>query len=369
MTSRLLLISLLASALWAARIESPTVSTIRVPHGGLQPQVVERDGVVHLVYFTGDTQAGDLFYVRSKDYGLTFSSPIPINHLKGSAIAAGNIRGAQLVPGRNGRVHVAWNQAGATPNGMLYARLNDAGTGFEAERNVIQKAYGLDGGGTLAADREGNVFIFWHAPTPGLKGEENRRVWMAKSVDDGKTFAPETAISTPGTGACGCCGMKALADSAGNLYVLYRSAKEVVNRDIWLLTSTDHGKTFKGTDISHWNVGACVMSLESIVEGPSGVYAAWEEEKQVHYGRLNAAAAAVSDVVAAPGTPQNRKYPVLAVNGKNHILFTWAEGMAWKKGGAVEWQLGNARGRAEGVPPFSLVAAFAKPDGTFAVVY
>jgi hypothetical protein len=104
------------------------VTTIRTPNGGIQPQAVERDGVLHLIYFSGAPEKGELFYVRSRDFGATFSRPLPVNS-PGSAIAVGNIRGAQIAVGRNGRVHVAWN--GTAPTGhmpMLYARLNDQGT-------------------------------------------------------------------------------------------------------------------------------------------------------------------------------------------------------------------------------------------------
>ena len=350
---------------------SAAVTTIRVPDGGIQPQIVERDGIVHLLYYKGDTSKGDLFYVKSKDYGETFSKPIPVNHIEGSAIAAGNIRGAQLAIGRNGRVHVAWNGTTVpfpkTP--MYYTRLNDNGTAFEPERNVIANAYGLDGGGTLAADDQGNVYVFWHAPMPGTQGEQNRRVWVAKSTDDGKTFDPEHMAFDKPIGACGCCGMKAYAFE-GTLYVLFRSADQVVNRDIWLLTSSDGGKTFKGSDVSHWNIGACVMSSESLVATAKGMLAAWETEKQVYFGRV--LEHGVDDIHAAPGTPKNRKYPVLAVNTKGDTLFAWTEGTAWKKGGPIEWQLlpSGTTGKAEGdMPPFSLTAAFAKPNGDFVIVY
>jgi hypothetical protein len=43
------------------------------------------------------------------DQGVTFSSALKVNSHPGSAIAAGNIRGAHIALGRNGRVHVAWN--------------------------------------------------------------------------------------------------------------------------------------------------------------------------------------------------------------------------------------------------------------------
>jgi hypothetical protein len=367
----------------AARIGEPAVSLLRVPEGGIQPQVVEQDGVVHLIYFAGDPQKGDIYYVKSRDYGRTFSRPLRVNHTSGSAIAVGNIRGAQIAVGRNDRVHVAWNgSSAAEPRGpagespMLYARLNDAGTAFEPERNVIQAAYGLDGGGSLAADSKGNVYVFWHAPLIGQKGEANRRVWMAKSSDDGRTFAREVVAFPNATGACGCCGMRAYADSANNVYVLFRSATDVVNRDIWLLTSTDKGRSFHGEDISKWKIGACVMSSASLAPSPDGVLAAWETEKQTWFAHIRPGTNTISQPVAAPGSPINRKYPVIASNSRGETLFAWTEGTAWKRGGAVEWQVydqdghpQSATGKTDGVPVRSLVAAFAKPDGGFVIIY
>ena len=367
----------------AAKIDHPAVSLIRVPDGGIQPQVVEQDGVVHLIYFSGEPEKGDIYYVRSVDFGQTFSQPIRVNHTPGSAIAIGNIRGAQLAVGRHGRVHIAWNgSAAAEPRGpagqtpMLYSRLNDQHTAFEPERNLIREAYGLDGGGSLAADAKGDVYVFWHSPLVGQKGEGNRRVWMAKSVDDGRTFARESLAFDAPTGACGCCGMRAYADSANNLYVLFRSATDVVNRDIWLLTSTDEGRSFQGSDISKWKIGACVMSSTSLAPAPGGLLAAWETEKQTYFARIPSGKDSISQPIPAPGAPVNRKYPVAIANGRGETLFAWTEGTAWKRGGAVEWQLydsdgraESARGSADGVPVWSLVAAFAKPDGSFAIVY
>jgi hypothetical protein len=349
------------------------VTTLHVPNGGIQPQLVEKDGIVHMIYFKGAAEKGDLLYIRSSDYGATFSKPIPVN-TPGTAIAVGNIRGAQLAVGRNGRVHVAWNGTAPTARlPMLYTRLNDAGTAFEAERNLIHTAWGLDGGGSLAADNDGNVYAFWHAPLPGHTGEQNRRVWIARSTDEGKTFEPEHLAFDKPIGACGCCGMKAYADASG-IHVLFRSADKVVNRDIWLLSSTDRGKTFQGSDVAHWNIGACVMSSADLTPSANGLLAAWESEKQTYFGRIENGA--LPKPIAAPGQPHNRKYPVLAANSRGETLFAWTEGTAWKKGGSVAWQLYDKDGRAmpvegreAGFPVWSLVAAFAKPNGDFVLVW
>jgi hypothetical protein len=309
-----------------------------------------------------------------------------VNSHSGSAIAAGNIRGAHVAIGRNGRVLVAWNgtyeldRPGVTKRWMkqpmLFARLNDAGNGFEPERNVIQSAYGLDGGGAIAASRAGDVYVFWHAPLPGSEGEANRRVWMARSTDDGKTFAPEKAAFDEPTGACGCCGMSAFAGRNNGVYVLYRSATAMVHRDIYLLYSGDRGESFRGADISQWNIGACTMSMEHLSEGPGGVLAAWETMGNVFYGVINPSTGRMSKPVAAPGEASGRKYPSVAGNSRGETILAWAEGMKWAKGGSVAWQVFDQNGEpegpighADGVPAWSLVAAVGRADGGFAVVY
>src|SRR5262249_32405212 len=196
-----------------------------------------------------------------------FHDPLRVNSRPGSVIAMGNIRGAQLALGKAGRVHVAWMGAGnSEPRGpgnsspMLYTRLDDSGTAFEPQRNLIQKAPGLDGGGSVAADEAGNVYVAWHAPEPDTRGEDNRCVWVTRSSDEGKTFAREQRANADPTGACGCCGMKAFADMKGRLFVLYRSATDVVHRDIHLLTSTNLGGDFRADKVHAWNVGVCPMS-------------------------------------------------------------------------------------------------------------
>jgi hypothetical protein len=369
----------------AAEIERPgQVALRRVPDGGIQPQLaLDSAGALHMVYFKGEPGHGDLYYVRSGDGGATFSAPLRVNSTPGSAIATGNIRGARMAIGKNARVHVAWNGSHALVPGaafgtepMLYARLNDAGTEFEAQRDLIQIARGIDGGGAVAADDAGNVYVLWHAPAPGMKGEGNRRVWMARSSDDGATFERERPAWDRATGACGCCGLDAFVDRRGALYALYRSATEMVHRDIYLLISRDRGRTFEGEEISKWNVGYCVMSSESIAESPAGVLAAWEAEKQVYYGRVDPKTGKLSPPVAAPDEGENRKYPAVAGNAQGDTIFVWTEGMAWKKGGRVTWQVYDKdnrptgeRGHADGVPVWSLVAAYARPDGGFAIVY
>lgn len=362
------------------RPAATAVAVGRLPDGGIQPQAaIDSKGGVHMIFFRGTPARGDLFYMVSADGGRSFATPIQVNSIPGSAIATGTVRGGQIAVGRSGRVHVAWNGSqsagpGATP--MFYTRLNSERTAFEPQRNVMRGGYNIDGGGAVAADRDGHVYVVWHANVAGEREEGQRRVWIARSEDDGRTFESERAVFDEPTGACGCCGLGAFADRRGAMYVLFRSAFEVVNRDMYLLTSRDLGRHFDGQRIDRWNVGACVMSTQAFAEGVSGVFTAWETKGQIYMARVDANSGSVSQVVAAPGDDRTRKHPALAVGDDGTVLLAWTEGTAWNKGGAAAWQLFSANGhpigetdRADGVPVWGLVAAYARPGGGFALTY
>ena len=367
-SSLFVLFLVLSTGAVAARVE-----LVRTPEGGLQPQAaVDPSGTLHLIYFKGDPKAGNVFYVQQKRDETGFSPAIRVNSRDGSVMAIGSIRGAQMALGKNGRVHVVWNGAtgaetavidGKKTEPMVYTRISNGR--FEPERNVLTFAAGLDGGGSVAADEHGNVFVAWHANPPDNKlGERGRAVFVARSQDEGKTFASEERASEVPTGACGCCGMKAFA-SGKDLYLLYRGASNVVNRDMHLVRS---GSSLL---LDPWNVATCPMSSASMVAGASEVYAAWETAGQVRMAKVTPAAAKIS-----PPGEGKRKHPSLAVNAAGQVLLAWTENTGWAKGGSVAWQLFTGdlqptgeKGLSPGVPAWSLVSAVALADGSFRIFY
>jgi hypothetical protein len=387
-------LGLLAGRLGLSAETNGRVQVARVPHDGLQPQLVSDErGVFHMVYYSGDARAGDLSYVRSTDHGATWSAAIAVNE-PGSAIAAGTIRGAQVTVGRSGRVHVAWNgssnarlrgplnlDSGKPGEPMLYARLNDAASAFEPQRNLMTSSFGLDGGGSVAADKAGNVYVAWHGvgrqdAKGDLQGEARRQVWVAKSNDDGDSFAPEMKAWQEPTGACGCCGMKVFADRGGNVTALYRSARESIHRDIYLLRSTDKGNTFKGRLLHEWDINACPMSSMDFAENEGRVLAAWETGGQVYWASVTGIGNKKIEPVAAPGESKGRKHPRLASNKKGETLLVWTEGTGWQRGGSLAWQVYDNAGRPTGtngkipgVPVWSFAAPIAHPDGRFTIFY
>lgn len=359
------------------------VTLIRTPDGGIQPQaVLDASGVLNLVYFKGSADAGDVYYVQKRPGAAQFSKPIRVNHVPGSAMAIGSVRGAQIAAGKDGLIHVAWmGSAKAAPRGpsnstpMLYTRSNKARTAFEPERNLVQYATGLDGGGSVAADRFGRVYVAWHA-NPAHSGEQNRRVYLARSIDNGRTFSREFSAFRKPTGACGCCGMRIFAGRRGDLYILYRAATRAIHRDIYLLVSKDGGKTFTGSAVSRWRLDACPMSTCFISQSPESILIAWERAGQVYYGAATPGTDRVGRVVVPPGIPRDRKHPVVVGDGQGNVLLGWTRGTAWQKGGALEWQVFDKSGKPTPqkglkpglVPVWGLVSASVRPDSGFSII-
>lgn len=374
----------------------PQITLMRTPGGGIQPQVVvDRRGAVRMIYFTGNASAGNIEYVQRKPGAARFSPPLRVNSQPGSAVAIGTVRGPQMALGRDGRVYVIWFGSGAAqprgPGGgtpVLFSRLNDAGTAFTPQRNLMQYTKGVDGGLSIAAGSRGNVYAVWHAMGK-TSGEAHRRVYLARSTDGGKTFAREVPVSPAGLGACGCCGMKAFVDGSGTLFILYRAAAEGIHRDMTMLISRDQGRSFSATDVSRWRLNACPMTTADLSQsrgqsqsqgkGAGRVLAAWERAGEVYFDEVNPQTLIPSAAFAAPGNAPDRKHPAVAANSRGQVLLAWTEGTAWLKGGSLAWQLfdsasGRAlpvgkEGRAPGVPAWGLPAVFAGPGGGFTIVY
>lgn len=365
--------------------EAVQVQTLRVPDGGIQPRIAsDQKGVVHLVYLKGDPGASDIFYTQLKPGETEFLPSVRVNSQPGSAIAMGTIRGAQIALGRDGLIHIAWNGSGkASPKNtfgttpMLYTRSIDGGRSFEPQRNVMLRTSSLDGGGSVAADANGNVYVAWHASDENSEvGEAHRKMWVTSSRDDGRTFSPEIAAIGNEIGACGCCGIAALSDKGGKVFLLYRAARNGEGRDMYLLRSGDKGHLFRESMLHPWKLTACPMSSACLINGKTSVFAAWETNTQVFFTKIDPDSGGGSKIASPPGG-RGRKHPTIAENSRGQVLLAWAEGTGWQRGGTLAWRVfdkdftaTNVEGKVhEGIPTWGFPAAISRPDGSFVIIH
>jgi hypothetical protein len=166
--------------------------------------------------------------------------------------------------------------------------------------------------------------------------------------------------------------MRALVDGSGALYVLYRTATEMTQRGMFLLTSTDQGKSFMGRRVDNWHLTTCPMSSVTMTDGKQP-RAAWENNGQVFFAALDQNAPTPT---AAPDATGNRKHPAIATNARGAGILVWTEGTGWKKGGSLAWQVFDRAGKpkaekgtAPDVPVWGLATVVAEADGNFTIVY
>ena len=305
--------------------------------------VVDTEGTIHLVYVQGGTHRANLIHVSRESGASGWSDPQRVNSEELSVTGVGPIDGAQLALGPDNRLHVVWLQA--EPARFFHARSRADGSGFEPQRDLSTGDEGaLEAGPAVAADRRGNVFVFWHAGG----GEDARRsVYLAVSRDGGTTFEPPRPVSPAAEGACACCGLAATSDSGGVIHVSYRGAGDNVRRGQRLLTSTDRGRTFSDRLVHPWELGACPVSTTNLFAGPAGPKAAWETAGEVYFAAVDR----LDAVHSPPGKARfRRKNPVVAADARGRTLLAWGDGPGFSFGGSLHWQIFDATGRPVGEP-------------------
>ena len=357
------------------------VTLMKTSGDALQPKaLVDAAGTTHLMTYRGEASGGDLFYATQPAGGGEFTAPTRINSVPQSAVSVGTIRGGQFAPGKDGLVHVVWNgsraRKGEQPP-LFYTRSKAGGAAFEEQR-AMSGDWIMDGGGAVAADTSGNVYVFYHGGKGGgMHDEAGRRVLVRISHDSGASFDEEKIISPDGLGVCGCCAMQAFADSKGRIFVIYRtSADGGKSRDIATMFSSDHGKTWRHEIASRWAIAACPMSSMSIAQAGAKVLMGWEKEGQIFVGAWDDANAKVGSISPMPGAASGRKHPVITSDAAGNVLVAWTEGTGWNRGGSVAWQLLDEKlqpageiGRSAGVPVWSFVCAVPSRGRGFTILH
>jgi hypothetical protein len=280
-------------------------------------------------------------------------------------------------------VRVAWT---GTPLGpgqsspAYFTQKDEADAAFAPQRNVAGPTADARAV-TVAADLDW-IWVFWHAGDPKENAPANRRVWMAKSTDNGKTFPETRPISPAGLGICPNCGLCALCTYPHMPAVLCRAATDSEHRDTYLLHlevgkpwNVEGGKPidpFATVKVQQWKTTACPATSAALADVGNDYLAAWETAGQIYYCRIPHNTGKVGPFVAAPGKGGNRKHPALAHSGSRTVL-VWLE--AASKDTSVCWQIfshddrpTHEQGEFTGIPPGSHAAVIS--DGQrFFVVY
>ncbi len=348
----------------------------------LQPRAaVDAAGALHMVEFHGPRESGELLYRRSTDAGRTYGRPLAVTRGADLASATRASTCAQLAVGKRARAHVVWHRpaSDARPAEVLYARLDDAQTAFEAPRAMSSARAGLEGGSAVAADDSGRVWIAWHAPSKPDASVKERALFVVESRDEGASFGPERVVLPSRVSACA--NLQVITEPNGALGLIYRSHVDGKFKDREFF-ERGSGLFFKGPGVDaalsldEWPSRDCLATTYSSARSSRGWLVAFESQSGVCWTRIDPSVLE-PQTYSPPGSSKGRRHPAIAVNTKDQVLLAWIADGDSTDGDALEFCVFSSDGKpvgdtvhcGVGVSPQGVLSAVAFGDDRFGIVY
>jgi hypothetical protein len=290
---------------------APTAPASEVIIGtGKQPTVfVGPDGEIKIAYGHGNV----IYYVTSNNNGQAFSKPVMVAELP--ALSLGMGRGPQITATNGATLITA-----TTESGNIYA------CHLPANRATWLKPVKVNDADTVA--KEGFVAV---TAGPGnrayavwldLRGDNQNKIYGARSNNGGRTWQANNIIyRSPDKTVCQCCKPAVTTNAQGKVYVQFRNWLNGA-RDLHLITSANHGKTFgpaQKLGAGSWPLKGCPMDGGDLAVAANGsVTTVWRREQNIY--------------LAKPGQPETLLGP-----GKTPTIIEMPTGpaIAWQHQGEI----------------------------------
>jgi BNR repeat protein len=242
-----------------------------------QPQLSARGSDIGVAYGAGNA----IYFAASTDAGKTFGAPVLVSDQ--GKLALGMHRGPRVAYTPQGIVISAIvGERGKGGDGDLLAwRSKDGGKSWSEPVRLNDVAgsarEGLHG---MAFGGEDTLFAVWL----DLR-KKGTRIYGAISRDGGATWSENRQVyESPSGTVCQCCHPSVAVDPSGVILVMFRNALEG-SRDLYVARSEDGGKTFgrsRKLGLGTWKLEGCPMDGGGLAVGSRGREAAlWRRDQDV----------------------------------------------------------------------------------------
>lgn len=255
-----------------------------------------RDGGIYIAYLKGDAD-GDIYFTRSADKGSTFMTPVRVT--MSGKINANFQRTAQFVLDTKDNIHMVWmeNRIHNQPD-VWYVRSTNKGMTWTTPISIIDgddSTKYMQDFCSIAVDSSDNLYVSF------LDFREERRktsmfaqLYLSRSTNGGDSWSVNTKTNVMPAGiggTCECCKQDIAVSPEGNVYIAFRS--NINNRrDIWVARSMDKGNTFEEIILIQngvWTIEACPVSGPNIaLDAKEDLHVVWADARDDSAGKVNA---------------------------------------------------------------------------------
>jgi len=226
------------------------------------PQIaVDTAGNINVVW-ESDTGNLAIWFSGSSDGGATFSSPNMVSTNTGGSL------NPQIAVDKNGSINVVWEDDIANHSDISFSRSTDNGAHFSLLRNLsnpLGNCIANSNTPRIGLDAAANINVVWTNDCGG-----NFDIFLSRSADNGATFSfPKNLSATPGLSG----NPQLFVDGAGSINVVW---EESTPADILFVRSGDAGATFSSAQNLSHNSGSST-NARLTVDATANINVAWED--------------------------------------------------------------------------------------------
>ena len=242
---------------------------------GVQPHLAAVGERVFLTFGRGNVVS----VASSSDGGETFSPPSEL--LVPGKLSLGMRRGPRVAATNNAVLvaAVAGAKGGGADGDVLLYRSTNSGQTWSAPVAINDvPGSAREGLHAIAASPSGLVVVAWL----DLR-EKGTRIYAAVSRDHGATWAPDTLVyASPSGTVCQCCHPSIAISPDGRVSIMFRNSL-AGDRDMYLAESKDGVAFPSATKLGtgSWVLSACPMDGGAVAFSAAGVVSTWRREGDV----------------------------------------------------------------------------------------
>ena len=257
-------------------------------HGAFPPEIsVDGKGHVYVVWSDERTKGGDgsqrgrsgghrIYFNRSDDHGTTWLTQDL--QLSGEDISQGRVMQAwpQIRSDDHGHVYVIWFDTRHGWGSVYFRASDDFGRTWREELRVKVGEGDVEGPMEMAADDQGHLYVVWADNRDGEYG-----IYLVASTDHGRTWSKDVRLDVAKGKASRASLPTLAADPSGHVYVAWQDARHG-GWDIYLNLSSDFGKTWRteGLRLNAGPPGEAEAQLPQIaLDGKGTIAVAWQENR------------------------------------------------------------------------------------------